>query len=751
MSAPQTEPTTRARAWSFYLGLEGAGDLAPFLPARVQSFAKAEDLWRFYPLVLDEEGAVHAFPTVLDEILESRAGAGEPMRICTHNRGHLLAALVAVASEVDTVSADRVRDRFAEALHPSEAGLTELAREWAHLIDTLGERWIVRLPRAELALQLYGHVLHGTRARARQACFHELRVLLSRIEDFLRVERDKTPAGADRVAASLGQAAGLLDTGAIARAVSGLGGGAPIAPEILHRLAESRILILEFLERGDCGDAVYVEPGTVPIAITELGEVPVIEEDGLTVALERFQHHADRLADLLRGVRFAQLVLEDRYQAELHDPLLDLIDYHDADALQPLMPQILVVDEAARIQSRHLGDFANLLASGLPIRLLLFEHPLPLPEGEALPPDLADLALAFREVAVARCALARPRHLAAVWSRHLTAEVPSLCLFAVPPESCPAPLLFSETALRARVTPLVDYDPARGEQMADRFTLDGNPEPESVWAEPGLTPADAAALLPEWQARFLPLDHEIEGLSPVTDEEPARTAVPFLEILDEEGRELKAVVARDLAQICAAVRRHWRALQEQAGIHNSYARRAAEEAHRLARAELEAVLAERERAYATSLEQTRDGAVHEAMTRLAENLLAVDGEGLGELLVAPPKPVAIDQGEAEPDPAAEPEPEPEPEPEEEEEALVSEPYIDTPLCTSCDACTKLNPRMFQYNGDGQAFLADATAGTFRQLVKAAEECPARIIHPGNPRPDDETVTDELVARAARFG
>jgi len=59
--------------------------------------------------------------------------------------------------------------------------------------------------------------------------------------------------------------------------------------------------------------------------------------------------------------------------------------------------------------------------------------------------------------------------------------------------------------------------------------------------------------------------------------------------------------------------------------------------------------------------------------------------------------------------------------------------------------------MFRYNADKQAFLADVGAGTFAELVKAAELCPAHCIHVGRPRSDDATATPELIARAAAFG
>jgi ferredoxin len=85
--------------------------------------------------------------------------------------------------------------------------------------------------------------------------------------------------------------------------------------------------------------------------------------------------------------------------------------------------------------------------------------------------------------------------------------------------------------------------------------------------------------------------------------------------------------------------------------------------------------------------------------------------------------------------------------EEQEEEFSEEPYIDTFLCTSCNDCINLNPLLFKYNEDKQAVIGDVSAGTFLELVKAAEVCPAKCIHPGSPAPDDKTATAEVMARA----
>ncbi len=79
-----------------------------------------------------------------------------------------------------------------------------------------------------------------------------------------------------------------------------------------------------------------------------------------------------------------------------------------------------------------------------------------------------------------------------------------------------------------------------------------------------------------------------------------------------------------------------------------------------------------------------------------------------------------------------------------------EPYIDTELCTTCNECTNLNPKMFKYDDNKQAYIADPRAGTFQQLVTAAERCTAMIIHPGTPLDPDEEDLEKWVKRAERF-
>jgi ferredoxin len=83
-------------------------------------------------------------------------------------------------------------------------------------------------------------------------------------------------------------------------------------------------------------------------------------------------------------------------------------------------------------------------------------------------------------------------------------------------------------------------------------------------------------------------------------------------------------------------------------------------------------------------------------------------------------------------------------------AVASEPWIDTPLCTSCNDCTAINAHLFIYDSNKQAMMGDLSSGTFAQVVQAAEKCPARCIHPGEPWDPSENGVEDLIRRAAPF-
>jgi ferredoxin len=90
------------------------------------------------------------------------------------------------------------------------------------------------------------------------------------------------------------------------------------------------------------------------------------------------------------------------------------------------------------------------------------------------------------------------------------------------------------------------------------------------------------------------------------------------------------------------------------------------------------------------------------------------------------------------------------EPVAEEAPPSDDPWIETSRCSTCNECTAINDRMFAYDENKQAYFKDLDAGTFREIVEAAEVCQVAVIHPGKPRNPNEPGLEELIERAKPF-
>src|SRR5581483_2948972 len=178
--------------------------------------------------------------------------------------------------------------------------------------------------------------------------------------------------------------------------------------------------------------------------------------------------------------------------------------------------------------------------------------------------------------------------------------------------------------------------------------------------------------------------------------------LPCAWMVDDALRLQKVLVDEKLMREARRCRALWRSLQEQRGIHNSHA-------ERLLAREREAWEAQRQ-AQAAMAPAPAAAAIETAV------------------VAAPVAPVV-----AEADPP-----------------VPDDPYIETPRCTSCNECTNLNDKMFGYNENKQATIINPDAGSYAQLVEAAENCQVSIIHPGKPRHPDEPGLPELIERAKPF-
>ena len=225
--------------------------------------------------------------------------------------------------------------------------------------------------------------------------------------------------------------------------------------------------------------------------------------------------------------------------------------------------------------------------------------------------------------------------------------------------------------------------------------------------------------------------------------------VPFIWMVDKNNTLHKVAVSWQIIMASEERRDQWRFLQENSGIHNFHVKKAVEELRERMQAQFQRDIESLRKEHAEEIERVRLEEADKVMDNLTNVLLNLDLSSASETINTVPSAIPAeapsDETKTEDVPAVE-----EKEAAPMEETLISEPYIDTALCTSCNECLNINEVMFKYNSDKMAYIADPKAGTFADLVEAAENCPVGIIHPGEPLNPNESGLEGLKERAKKF-
>jgi ferredoxin len=469
------------------------------------------------------------------------------------------------------------------------------------------------------------------------------------------------------------------------------------------------------------------------------GDVHGFEFATTEAALAAFRERLPELARLLKALQVATLEAEGGYVEDIHDALFDA---YDARSVTPqdleFFPDYLVCLEAGSAGSH--AHLTEALSCGVPLKVMV--HADDLLEESVLgqgrfafglrSAQLASAAMSLDDVFVLQSAASNLLQLRARVQRGLLHPGPALFSIYAAPEGGALPgYLQAAAAMQSRAFPAFSYDPGAGADLASRFSLENNPQPGQDWPVERLAYADQDLQAVSEEVAFTFADFTLgdaryaghfeavpraawgDGLRSVQDwlAQPLRESVldvPYVLAVDEADLLCRLVVDERLMRATVRCREGWHRLQELGGIQDSRVekllareREAWEEAHR------------REAAIAAP------AAVPAAAAAAAPAAAA-----------AVPVPAAAVEAE----PARNPD----------------EPYIETIRCSTCNECTQINPRMFAYNDNKQAYIADLKAGTYQQLVEAAESCQVSIIHPGKPWDPDEPGMAELLERAKPF-
>jgi len=460
---------------------------------------------------------------------------------------------------------------------------------------------------------------------------------------------------------------------------------------------------------------------------------------------EAYRERTPAMVELAKAMAIADLEAKGEYSETQHDALFEAFGTNGltTEELAQFPDYLLWLPSPS---AEDYGDLMALLGSSVPVKVLVpFDDLLeeaPGGKGDLTlslrSKQLADLAIGLNSVYVLQSPASNLVQMRDAVVKGLTYGGPALFSIytgAQPGRTLPQ-YLVSAAAMESRAFPAFTFDPAAGTDWAARFSVDANPQADRDWpvqkfayedATHGRVACDVAFTLADFMAcdaRYarhyakVPAadcngnmvtvqDWIARNATPSTEQLPAVMMVDGANVLQRAIVDSKAV---EEAKRCRSI---WRSLQELGGINNSHAQR----------------LLARERVRWEEEKQREIDA------------LLKDAKPAGASAPPVAAPVAA-QTSAAPAPVAEPAAQ--------EEKSSDEAYIETPRCTTCEECVQVNNKMFVYDANKQAYIADINAGTYRQLVEAAEACQVSIIHPGKPRNANEPGIAELVERAAAF-
>ncbi|MCA9705305.1 MAG: 2-oxoacid:acceptor oxidoreductase family protein [Myxococcales bacterium] len=488
-------------------------------------------------------------------------------------------------------------------------------------------------------------------------------------------------------------------------------------------------------------------------------------QDAPSVALGVFEGHMAKMAEGLGAVRRAELELRDEYQPRVHDEVFARFSWEQfTDEEWLLCPPVVAVGGDGAMYDIGFQNLSRLMASGKPSKVVVLDTQVysntggqactsgflgqisdMAQFGQAAPgkkevrKEIGLIAMAHRTTYVMQSSIAHPGHMIEGFIAGLRARRPAVfnCYTACQPEhgiADDAGARQARLAVESRAYPLFRYDPARGDTTAECLDLEGNPQLDDDWPrytltyreferdktlEIPLTFADFALTEARFRKHFrsVPPDAWSDQLVPLAEylswsAEARADKVPFVWVVDREHALGRLRVDDTMVASCEDRRQFWTMLRALAG----------------------------HQAQPQAESPGPDAIRREVVARIVAGLMKLaDGpDGAQDAVLALT---------AEPS-AAPTEAVPASGPASGGDSIA--PWIDSDHCSSCDECIRINPKMFAYDDKKHAYIANEGAGTYLQLVKAAERCTAGVIHPGLPRDRSAKDIDVLIARARRF-
>ncbi|MCA0251107.1 MAG: 2-oxoacid:acceptor oxidoreductase family protein [Actinobacteria bacterium] len=484
-------------------------------------------------------------------------------------------------------------------------------------------------------------------------------------------------------------------------------------------------------------------------------------QDAQPLASGIYEGIVSSLVDEVRALRVARLELAGSYNPAVHDAALRTLSWHDFTSEErALVPAVLTISGDGAAFDIGFGALSRVLAAGTPIKSLVLDTGGYSNTGgqastasfRGQDADLARfggahagkhearkelglLAVFHPGVFVASTAAAYHGHFLRATADMLGYNQGASLMVTYAPcdtENGMAEDLAnarSRLAVESRMSPLFVHDPRRGDSLAERFSLDGNPAVDQLWTTTTLdyldetrtlqlmtmplTPADFALGEVRFAKQFRWLAvHEEAAAVPIAEfidlaPEQRVGKIPFVYSTDRRKQLVRMACSAAIVSLVEERKAHWQLLQFLAGQSEA----ALSSQHR---SELEA-LSTRYTEAVEAREMSLD-AIAQAMADLATSSGAPVGGPL-QLGLGVPGPFPAAAAPAAPTAVA--------------ERLIWLDEDDLPRCNDCATCYQELPQLFE----------KATV-----VVDGAPKTVGRM-RPGSL--DTVEVTPELSARIAR--
>jgi hypothetical protein len=457
--------------------------------------------------------------------------------------------------------------------------------------------------------------------------------------------------------------------------------------------------------------------------------------ENCTEAVAAYRERLPKMVELAKAIAISKLEASGEYSEARHDAFFAEFGEN---SLNPndttLFPDYLICLRAADLRATESDLVLQAFAAGMAAKVvvqtddLLEQSPI---TGEMVYSglrgrELVSTAIGFGTYFVLQSSSSSLLRLRDEILRGLAHAGPALfSIFSGATGTGIPPFLAAAAAAESRAFPALSYNPSAGPDWASRFSLHANAQIDVDWPVQRLDYEDEAQQLisetlaftfvdfiacdPRFAKHFAPVvrakwsDDMLAVAEFLTREVKDLTGkVPCLLMVDRDNRLEKVIVDDRLVRMARGCAEAWRSLQELGGIHNSHAARLLEAERKAWAAQAQAVSAPAE---------------------------SKPSAAVAVAVAAAPAPAAAEA------PAEKP---------------SDDPYVETARCSSCNECIQINDKLFGYDANKQALILNPDAGTYRQLVDAAENCQLSIIHPGKPRNPNEPGLDELVKRAEPF-